>query len=33
MIVAQGRGQVVVEGDSSPAKGIGMDAAIGVPLP
>jgi hypothetical protein len=33
LVVAQGHGQVVVEGDSSPAKGIGMDAAIGVPLP
>jgi hypothetical protein len=30
--VVAGNGPVVVEGDSSPAKGIGIDATIGVPL-
>jgi hypothetical protein len=33
LVVAQGHGQVVVEGDTTPAKGIGIDSAIGVPLP
>jgi hypothetical protein len=32
VVVAQGKGQVVVEQDVSPAAGIGVDAAIGVPL-
>jgi hypothetical protein len=30
--VVAANGPVVVEGDSSPAKGIGIDASIGVPL-
>jgi hypothetical protein len=30
--VVAASGPVVVEGDSSPGKGIGIDASIGVPL-
>ncbi len=32
LIAVQGVGQVVVEGDTTPAHGIGIDSAIGVPL-
>ena len=32
LVTTQGNGQVVVEGDTSPFQGIGIDAAIGVPL-